>query len=205
MRMRPTRLFCAIGVITWSAVVTCSQAAPTVLLPAALRTHVMNERLDLVTSIRGLPLASATRCKRCLAARPSTSRSQEARFSSPAWPAIRSGRPAGWPRRGARPITASSTTSAAAAPTRGTWRSFTGRRQGRDSNGAVSPRAASRQSTTFETPPCLEPSKFRQALVIERRLFLQGNHRVDARRAPSRNETGQRRNTDENQGHGCDR
>ena len=56
MWMRPTRLFCAIGVILWSALVTCSQAAPTLLLPAALRTHVMNERLDPVTSVRGLPL-----------------------------------------------------------------------------------------------------------------------------------------------------
>ena len=56
MRQRPPRFFCAIGAILWSAVVTCSQPAPTLLLPAALRTHVMNERLDRVTSVRGLPL-----------------------------------------------------------------------------------------------------------------------------------------------------
>ena len=53
--MRPTRLFCAIGVILWSSVVTCSQAAP-VPLSAGLRAHVKSERLDRVTSVRGLPL-----------------------------------------------------------------------------------------------------------------------------------------------------
>jgi hypothetical protein len=56
MWMRPTRLFCVIGVILWSAVVTCSQAAPTAALSDALRAHLKNERLDLVTSVRGLPL-----------------------------------------------------------------------------------------------------------------------------------------------------
>jgi hypothetical protein len=54
--MRPTRLFCVIGVILWSAVVTCSQASPAAALPGALRAHLKNERLDLVTSIRGLPV-----------------------------------------------------------------------------------------------------------------------------------------------------
>jgi hypothetical protein len=54
--MRCTRLFCAIGVSLWSAVVTGSQAAPTGALPEALRAHVKNERLGIVTSIRGLPL-----------------------------------------------------------------------------------------------------------------------------------------------------
>ena len=54
--MHRTRLFCAIGVSLWSAVVTGSQAAPTVALSEALRAHVKSERLDSVTSIRGLPL-----------------------------------------------------------------------------------------------------------------------------------------------------
>ena len=54
--MPRTRLFCAIGVSLWSAVVTGSQAAPTVALSEALRAHVKNERLEIVTSIRGLPL-----------------------------------------------------------------------------------------------------------------------------------------------------
>jgi hypothetical protein len=53
--MHRTRLFCAIGVILWSAVVSASQA-PTVALSEALRAHVKNERLEIVTSIRGLPL-----------------------------------------------------------------------------------------------------------------------------------------------------
>ena len=54
--MRRTRLFCAIGVSLGSALVTCSQAAPSGALSEALRDHVKNERLDIVTSIRGLPL-----------------------------------------------------------------------------------------------------------------------------------------------------
>ena len=54
--MRRTRLFCAIGVSLWSAVVTGSQAAPTGALSESLRVHVKNERLEIVTSIRGLPL-----------------------------------------------------------------------------------------------------------------------------------------------------
>jgi len=54
--MRPTRRFCAIGVILLSAVVTCSQAPAAAALPGALRAHLKNERLDLVTSVRGLPL-----------------------------------------------------------------------------------------------------------------------------------------------------
>jgi hypothetical protein len=52
--MRHTRFFCAIGVSLWS-VVTCTQA-PAHLLSQPLRTHVQGERLDLVTSVRGLPL-----------------------------------------------------------------------------------------------------------------------------------------------------
>jgi hypothetical protein len=54
--MRRTRLFCAIGVSLWSAVVTGSQAAPTAALSEALRAHVKQEQFGIVTSIRGLPL-----------------------------------------------------------------------------------------------------------------------------------------------------
>jgi hypothetical protein len=53
--MHRTRLFCAIGVSLWSAVVTGNQTAP-VALSEALRVHLKNERLETVTSIRGLPL-----------------------------------------------------------------------------------------------------------------------------------------------------
>jgi hypothetical protein len=53
--MRRTRLFCAIGVSLWSAVVAGRQAAP-VALSEALRAHVKNERWEIVTSLRGLPL-----------------------------------------------------------------------------------------------------------------------------------------------------
>ena len=51
-----TRLLCAIGVSLWSAVVIGSQAASTAALPEALRAHIKGERLDVVTSVRGLPL-----------------------------------------------------------------------------------------------------------------------------------------------------
>jgi hypothetical protein len=54
--MRRTRHFCAIGVSLWLAVITASQTAPTVALSEALLAHVKNERLGIVTSIRGLPL-----------------------------------------------------------------------------------------------------------------------------------------------------
>jgi hypothetical protein len=54
--MRCARLFCAIGVSLGSAVVTGSQRAPTAALSEALRAHVKDERFQIVTSIRGLPL-----------------------------------------------------------------------------------------------------------------------------------------------------
>jgi hypothetical protein len=54
--MHRTRLLCAIGVSLWSAVVAGSQAAAPVALSGALRDHVKNERFQIVTSIRGLPL-----------------------------------------------------------------------------------------------------------------------------------------------------
>ena len=54
--MHRTRLLCAIGVGFWSAVVAGSQAPPPVALSAELRAHVQDERLQIVTSIRGLPL-----------------------------------------------------------------------------------------------------------------------------------------------------
>ena len=53
--MRHTRLFCAIGVSLWSAVMIGRQATSTAL-PEALRAHVKGERFQIVTSIRGLPL-----------------------------------------------------------------------------------------------------------------------------------------------------
>ena len=54
--MHRTRLFCAIGVTLCSAVVAGSQAAVPVALSGALRDHVKDERFQIVTSIRGLPL-----------------------------------------------------------------------------------------------------------------------------------------------------
>jgi hypothetical protein len=46
----------AIIVSLWAAVVVGSQAVPPPALSAALRAHVKDERFQIVTSIRGLPL-----------------------------------------------------------------------------------------------------------------------------------------------------
>jgi hypothetical protein len=54
--MRRIRLLCAIGVSVWSALAAGNQAAPPVALSGTLRAHVKDERFELVTSIRGLPL-----------------------------------------------------------------------------------------------------------------------------------------------------
>ena len=54
--MRRTHLLCAISVSLWSVVVAGRQAAPAVALSGELRAHLQNERLGIVTSIRGLPL-----------------------------------------------------------------------------------------------------------------------------------------------------
>ena len=53
--VRRTRLFCAIGVSLWLAVVAGRQVAPGALF-GELRAHVQDERFGIVTSIRGLPL-----------------------------------------------------------------------------------------------------------------------------------------------------
>ena len=54
--MLRTRLFCAIGLSLCSAVCAAGQTAPGAALSSALRDHLKAERLDMVTSIRGLPL-----------------------------------------------------------------------------------------------------------------------------------------------------
>ncbi len=56
-----TRLLCAIGVSLWSAVVAGSQAVAPAPLPGALRDIVKNERFQIVTSVRGLPLGVRNR------------------------------------------------------------------------------------------------------------------------------------------------
>jgi hypothetical protein len=50
------RLLCAIGVSFWSVVGAGGQAEAQAALPGALRAHVKDERLQIVTSVRGLPL-----------------------------------------------------------------------------------------------------------------------------------------------------
>jgi len=54
--VRMTRLLCVIGVSLWSAVVAGDQAAIPVALTAELRAHVKDERFQIVSSVRGLPL-----------------------------------------------------------------------------------------------------------------------------------------------------
>jgi len=54
--MRCTQLLCAIGVGMCSAGVAGDQEPAAGALTGALRTHVAEERFDVVTSIRGLPL-----------------------------------------------------------------------------------------------------------------------------------------------------
>lgn len=54
--MRCTQLLCAIGVSLWSAVASGSQTVPSAALSETLRAHVKDDRFQIVTSIRGLPL-----------------------------------------------------------------------------------------------------------------------------------------------------
>jgi hypothetical protein len=54
--MRRTHFLCAIGLTLWSAVAAASQARDAGALSGALRAHVQDERFQIVSSIRGLPL-----------------------------------------------------------------------------------------------------------------------------------------------------
>jgi hypothetical protein len=51
-----THLLCAVGVSLGAAVLAGSQAAPPAALSGTLRAHVKDERFEIVSSIRGLPL-----------------------------------------------------------------------------------------------------------------------------------------------------
>ena len=54
------KLLCVIGVSLWTATTVARQAAPAAALPPELRAHVQNGRLDMISSIRGLPLGVRT-------------------------------------------------------------------------------------------------------------------------------------------------
>jgi hypothetical protein len=56
IQMEATRLLCAIGLGFSSVVMAGSQTAAPGSLSAELRAHVRDERFQIVTSIRGLPL-----------------------------------------------------------------------------------------------------------------------------------------------------
>ena len=49
-------ILCAVAVSLWSYAGDRHQASPPAVLSAALRDHVKTERLEIVTSVRGLPL-----------------------------------------------------------------------------------------------------------------------------------------------------
>jgi hypothetical protein len=54
------KLLCVIGMSLWSATAAARQAAPAAALPPELRAHVQNGRLDMISSLRGLPLGVRT-------------------------------------------------------------------------------------------------------------------------------------------------
>jgi len=55
--MSRPRISCAIVVVSlWCAVAAAGQTQSAAALPETLRAHLTNERLEMVTSIRGLPL-----------------------------------------------------------------------------------------------------------------------------------------------------
>ena len=54
--MRRTQLLCVFGVSLWLAVVAGRQGASPAALSGTLRGHLKDERFQIVTSIRGLPL-----------------------------------------------------------------------------------------------------------------------------------------------------
>ena len=55
-RVRRTTLACAIAASVGSAVIAASQVAAPAAMPTSVRAHVKEDRFDVVTSIRGLPL-----------------------------------------------------------------------------------------------------------------------------------------------------
>ena len=108
-----------------AAVVTGNQAAHG-CLSEALRDHVKNERLDSVTSIRGLPLGVRESLRvvgRHYIAEPGADFQVTDVVGTPKLPIRR------LVAAGCSTDHASSTTSAAASPTRGKWHCFTGRRR----------------------------------------------------------------------------
>ena len=51
-----TALFCAIAMSLWPVVTACIQMPGANALPGSLRAHMSEDRFDVVTSVRGLPL-----------------------------------------------------------------------------------------------------------------------------------------------------
>jgi hypothetical protein len=56
MKSMVLSLLCAVGLSGWSCVGVASQTPTPAALPGTLRDHMKDERFDVVTSIRGLPL-----------------------------------------------------------------------------------------------------------------------------------------------------
>ena len=144
----------AIGVSLLSAVVAGSQAVAPAALSGALRDHVKNGRFQIVTSVRGLPLGVRGGLQTLFGGKTLDIAEIEAEFQATDVSSSRTCRSGGWSRRAAPSSIALSTMSAAASPTRGMWRCFTGRRPRLASSGAAPRQAAWRQSTMFGTPSC---------------------------------------------------
>jgi hypothetical protein len=56
IEMRRTSLLCAVALSLWPVVTAGSQTPAANALPGPLRAHVKDDRFDVVTSVRGLPL-----------------------------------------------------------------------------------------------------------------------------------------------------
>jgi hypothetical protein len=147
--MRRTRLLCAIGVSLWAAVVAGNQVAPPVALSGALRVHVKDERFGIVTSIRGLPLGVRDGLQTLFGSQTLEIAEPGAEFQVTEVILNEAADPSAG--RGGATVTASYYERGGIV----TWQVALfhwARRPRLDSSGAVSRRAASRQSTTFGTP-----------------------------------------------------
>ena len=148
--MRRAPFLFTIGVSLWSAVVAGRQA-PSSHCPRRCGPTYRTNGSGLSRPSEDCPWCPR-RAEKLFGSQSLDIASPEPRFKSPAWSSIRNCQSVGWSRRGARTITASSTTSSAAPPARGERRCFTGHRTRLESSGAVTRQAVWRQSTKFGAP-----------------------------------------------------
>jgi hypothetical protein len=159
------KLFCAISVMLCLAVADGhGQATPAGALPAALRANLRDDRFDIVTSIRGLPLGVRAALQTMFGSPTLDIADPAARFHT-AEPTVDSSLPT-------RRLVAAGCSydyclvyyERGATGTHGTWCCFTGHRTRRNSSGAVRRQETWRQSTTFGGPSYPERSRARPGL-----------------------------------------